>query len=67
MKKFGIKARGARNTAVLNPQNSSQWGAVSSWNLRGSATRIPRPQHSPGPGRSTTRRLRPLDPCLPQL
>ena len=37
------------------------------WNLRGRATRMPRPHYLPGHGRSTTRQLRPLDCHLPQL
>ena len=40
-------------------------GVVSRWNLRWPATRMP--ALFTGTGRSTTRRLRPLDPCLPQL
>ena len=43
-----------------NPRASPRV-AVPRWNLPGPARRMPRPQCSPGQGRSTGRRLRPLD------
>ena len=49
-----------------NPRASPRF-AVSRWNLRGPARRMPRPHCSLGQERSTGRRLRPLDRCLRQL